>query len=811
MKDDFLRKYELISFEGEALVRGVPHTLLVVLHGNEAAILLVSPSNSASVTHALPLYLNVVTNVVQLENGFKCSISPDRSGGSLIVEIHDIETLQAFLQEAKRAIAEADELHLHSKCRSHRWLEFYGPIQEDASVPQESTFVDAFTSEKSDNPFFTSSPVSSLRSDDRSSIKDSYLSSTLQRRRSEFVEISSLLIKCITWNVGNTEPSSFESLLESEHHIQLYCLCFQEIDLSTEAYLMSTDTKAKHYHKTVEESLTDSYERIASQQLVGMFICVYAHKSIAPAITDVKQSHVATGILGMVGNKGAVGVKLRLFDTTIAIVGAHLAAGSSTVEKRNQDLHYVKKRIFNESGVWETGLDADHVILCGDLNYRIVGDKAAVEEAIAQAKFEHLLESDQLTQERRSGRIFQGWHESTISFAPTYKFDAGTDAYDTSEKQRVPSWTDRILVHSTRLALNFVPGTYRSHPECKQSDHRPVSVVVRAHIEAVLEDRKATIRAQALKDLDKYENEATPSIRVSSGDDDLDFGSIFYAQAKITVLTLRNVGNVVANFRFKPNFKPWLAPMPIAGSILPGAAVMVKVTVCVDEDTAYKLNTGKDRLEEVLVVSVEDGADCFVAVSGLWQATCICNDLENLALNRGERSAYASSDPPAGGSSIPKELYRICEYLTSQPSTGLKYFTKKSTASVLDQVQYAIDIDEDFPDIAHPERAHALCEILISLLTNLHSAIIPKELITRTGEKDPWLILDALPSLNANVLIYLKGFIVALVKHCPEDLNLEDRLCAVFGSALTSAESQAQYKTMTIGAKFVRQLIAKTQ
>ncbi|KAF4685354.1 inositol [Perkinsus olseni] len=40
------------------------------------------------------------------------------------------------------------------------------------------------------------------------------------------------------------------------------------------------------------------------------------------------------------------------------------------------------------------------------------------------------------------------WKESPIFFPPTYKFDMGTNVYDTSDKQRIPSWTDRILWRS---------------------------------------------------------------------------------------------------------------------------------------------------------------------------------------------------------------------------------------------------------------------------------------------------------------------------------------------------------------------------
>ena len=36
---------------------------------------------------------------------------------------------------------------------------------------------------------------------------------------------------------------------------------------------------------------------------------------------------------------------------------------------------------------------------------------------------------------------FQNYIEGPLLFAPTYKYDHGTDRYDTSEKMRIPAWT----------------------------------------------------------------------------------------------------------------------------------------------------------------------------------------------------------------------------------------------------------------------------------------------------------------------------------------------------------------------------------
>lgn len=58
---------------------------------------------------------------------------------------------------------------------------------------------------------------------------------------------------------------------------------------------------------------------------------------------------------------------------------------------------------------------------------------------------EKLTESDQLNIERAAGRVFQGFHEGNLTFAPTYKYIPGQDIYDQrpEKKMRCPAWCDR--------------------------------------------------------------------------------------------------------------------------------------------------------------------------------------------------------------------------------------------------------------------------------------------------------------------------------------------------------------------------------
>ena len=50
-----------------------------------------------------------------------------------------------------------------------------------------------------------------------------------------------------------------------------------------------------------------------------------------------------------------------------------------------------------------------------------------------------------------AGLAFQDFQEGRIAFKPSYKFDPGTDNYDSSKKMRIPSYTVSTGRHHTYL------------------------------------------------------------------------------------------------------------------------------------------------------------------------------------------------------------------------------------------------------------------------------------------------------------------------------------------------------------------------
>ena len=101
-------------------------------------------------------------------------------------------------------------------------------------------------------------------------------------------------------------------------------------------------------------------------------------------------------------------------------------------------------KLFNSND--NSPLKSNFVIFLGDFNYRINLSKEETENIIEENNVKNLISKDQLSLEKDEGNVFKDFFEPEITFLPTYKFDKNSKIYDTSKKQRVPSYCDRILI-----------------------------------------------------------------------------------------------------------------------------------------------------------------------------------------------------------------------------------------------------------------------------------------------------------------------------------------------------------------------------
>lgn len=108
------------------------------------------------------------------------------------------------------------------------------------------------------------------------------------------------------------------------------------------------------------------------------------------------------------------------------------------------------------------------ILWCGDFNYRVDMENDQIRALVSQGNYFEIFRCDQLKRSIDYGEAFYGYKEGIIAFAPTYRYDIGTDNYDTSEKYRAPAWTDRILYRGRGIYQ-----TSYERAEFRTSDHRP--------------------------------------------------------------------------------------------------------------------------------------------------------------------------------------------------------------------------------------------------------------------------------------------------------------------------------------------------
>ena len=149
----------------------------------------------------------------------------------------------------------------------------------------------------------------------------------------------------------------------------------------------------------------------------------------------------------------------------------------------------------------------DYVFWCGDFNYRINMCREDVLTCVKNQDWETLLSADQLKIEQANRNVFEDFVEGDIEFPPTYKYDLFSEDYDTSEKCRVPAWTDRVLWRRRQLSKEPAPGwsagtcKWYGRSELKQSDHRPIIAVIDVEVHKVDESKREEVFKEALQEL----------------------------------------------------------------------------------------------------------------------------------------------------------------------------------------------------------------------------------------------------------------------------------------------------------------------
>uniref|UniRef100_A0A8C2Y9A7 Phosphatidylinositol polyphosphate 5-phosphatase type IV n=1 Tax=Coturnix japonica TaxID=93934 RepID=A0A8C2Y9A7_COTJA len=244
----------------------------------------------------------------------------------------------------------------------------------------------------------------------------------------------------------------------------------------------------------LQETLGPHYVMLYSAAHGVLYMSVFIRRDLIWFCSEVEYATVTTRIVSQIKTKGALGICFTFFGTSFLFITSHFTSGDSKVNERKLDYNKTIQALTLPKVVPDTNpyrsssgdvtTRFDEVFWFGDFNFRLNKDRETVDSILNQnpeTGVSKLLAYDQLTSEMGRGSIFKGFQEADIHFRPSYKFDIGKDSYDTTSKQRTPSYTDRVVFRS-RYRDDIQAVKYSSCPVIKTSDHRPVFALFRVKV-----------------------------------------------------------------------------------------------------------------------------------------------------------------------------------------------------------------------------------------------------------------------------------------------------------------------------------------
>ncbi|XP_050788053.1 type II inositol 1,4,5-trisphosphate 5-phosphatase isoform X2 [Gopherus flavomarginatus] len=751
--------------------------------------------------------------------GSDVTVQISSEDAQLVVRLPFGSHTRMFLQEISRCrpVVRSGDINENENnlVVSHSWSH----NSDDKATPRPSKSKMDVTAEIVQSSSGMVSDNACILSEQKFGLRDTIVKSQLVLKEDSYTYLQNFRFFIGTYNVNGQSPK--ESLLPwLSHDVEppdVYCVGFQELDLSKEAFFFNDTPKEEEWFKAVTDSLHPDakYAKVKLIRLVGMMLLLYVKADHALNISEVEAETVGTGIMGRMGNKGGVAIRFRFHNTSVCVVNSHLAAHTEEYERRNQDFRDICSRMQfcqSDPNLPPITINKHDVILwLGDLNYRL--EPLGLEKVkmhIEKEEFQDLYQYDQvqtypprgqLKKQMDAKAVFDGFTEGKITFQPTYKYDTGCDDWDTSEKCRAPAWCDRILWKGKNISQL----SYRSHMTLKNSDHKPVSSIFDIGVKVVNEELYRKAFEEIVRSLDKMENASIPSVILSQRE--FFFKDVKYMQLQVETFTICN-GQVPCQFEFINKLdeddycKEWLIANPSKGFLLPGSEMTIELELFVNKSIATRLNSGEEKLEDILILHLDRGKDYFLSVLGNYLPSCFGSPIQTLCYMREPiRDMSAESireltllplqtthdifrdEKPLD---IPKELWMMVDHLYRNASQQEDLFQQPGLRSEFEQIRDCLDTA--MLDTLLGSN-HSVAEALLLFLESLPEPVICYSLYNNclncaNSYTLSRQVVSMLPMCHKNVFNYLMAFLRELLKNSGKnhlDVNI---LASIFGGLL---------------------------
>ena len=132
--------------------------------------------------------------------------------------------------------------------------------------------------------------------------RESVIRAQMALREEKYTNLEMFRLFIGTWNVNgqNANQSLDDWLACDPNPPDIYALGFQELDLSTEAFVFNESPKEEMWFKACRQALHPkaTYELVRLVRLVGMMLVVFIKTELKPFVTNVTAEVVGTGLMG---------------------------------------------------------------------------------------------------------------------------------------------------------------------------------------------------------------------------------------------------------------------------------------------------------------------------------------------------------------------------------------------------------------------------------------------------------------------------------------------------------------------------------
>ncbi|KAL8166219.1 hypothetical protein V2J09_007718 [Rumex salicifolius] len=193
---------------------------------------------------------------------------------------------------------------------------------------------------------------------------DNVIRSELSGKEFLYTRLEKLKILAGTWNVAEGRASS-DSLISwlgsAASDADMVVVGLQEVEMGAGVLAMSAARESvglevegssvgQWWLDTIGNILDEgsTFDRVGFRQLAGMLISVWVRKKLRTHVGDVDVAAVPCGFGRAIGNKGAVGLRIRVYDRVMCFVNCHFAAHVEALSRRNADFdHVYRNTIFS--------------------------------------------------------------------------------------------------------------------------------------------------------------------------------------------------------------------------------------------------------------------------------------------------------------------------------------------------------------------------------------------------------------------------------------------------------------------------------